>query len=61
MASVSERSKVNCLSSSLWGELLCAATKLCFMTHVQYLCPSLSALQTMLLWEDITTGVAMVR
>ena len=35
MASVSERSKVNCLSSSLWGELLWAATELCVMTSVQ--------------------------
>lgn len=31
MASVSESSKVNCLSSSLWGELLCSATVLCFI------------------------------
>lgn len=34
MASVSERSKVNCLSSSLWGGLLCAATELYFMKTV---------------------------
>lgn len=35
MACVAERSKVNCLFSSLWGGLLCAATESCFMKTVQ--------------------------
>ncbi len=35
LASVSERSKVNCLSSSLWGGLLCTATELYFVKTVQ--------------------------
>lgn len=65
MTRVLESSKVNCLSSSLWGGgLFCSATVLCFIRpHSLPLCPPsslVSALQTMLVWEDITASIAMV-
>lgn len=67
MVHVSESSKVNCLSGSLWGELLCFCNSIVFHQTTQslFLPPPplsllVSALQTMLVWEDITASIAMV-